>query len=318
MYSFTNESTVRPAPSEAAPVVMVGIPAYNEEKRVGAIVAAAVSFCNFVVVVDDGSKDDTAKHAADAGAKVIIHPSNQGYGGALQTIFQTARKYLPDILVIMDSDGQHNPTDIPQLIHKITEGYDVVIGSRFLNRLSMNKIPGYRKIGMKVLDTATQMAAPHIHITDSQSGFRAYRRDAYSLIHLSGDGMSAGSEILVQLNDAHMRIAEIPIDVRYDLQETSSQNPFRHGLSVLMDVARFVTIRRPVLVFGVPGGMILTVGIILAVRAFDIVARTGIWATNVTLMSGLMLMMGLLLIVTALILYAVSRMIQMAIRGYHE
>ena len=298
-----------------APVVMVGMPAYNEEARVGTTVEAVKKYHYFVVVVDGGSKDATAKVAADAGAKVVMHGVNQGYGGALQTLFKTAQKYQPDILIIIDSDGQHNPADVPRLVDKIQEGYDVVIGSRFLSEEGKKKIPEYRKLGMKVLDKATQMATPNIHITDSQSGFRAYAKRAYNLIHLSGDGMSAGSEILMQLNDNHMRISEIPISVRYDLEGTSSQNPFRHGLSVLANVLLFVTVRRPIFSFGVPGIVVLSFGLVLAVRAFDIVAHTGTWAIPITLLSWMLLIMGMLLCGGALILYAVERVIGMAMRG---
>lgn len=294
--------------------VMVGMPAYNEEKRISTVISEIQKHCGFVVVVDDGSNDNTAKFAAASGAKVVMHKVNRGYGGALRTIFKTAREYQPDILIIIDSDGQHNPTDIPRMIDKIKEGYDVVIGSRFLTRESKAQIPSYRKFGMKVLDTATQMATPNIRITDSQSGFRAYSKEAYNLIHLSGDGMSAGSEILVQLDSARMKIAEIPINVRYDLDGTSSQNPLRHGVSVLMNVVRFVTIRRPVLSFGLPGSLALFVGVILAIWAFDIVAQTGIWSTAITLLAALLSYMGVLLIVTGLILYAISQMVDMAVR----
>lgn len=288
---------------------MVGMPAYNEETRVGTTVEAVKKFHYFVVVVDDGSKDETAKVAASAGAKVVMHGVNQGYGAALQTVFKTAQKYQPDILIIIDADGQHNPADVPRMVSKIQEGYDVVIGSRFLSEEGKKKIPGYRKLGMKVLDKATQMAAPNIHITDSQSGFRAYTKEAYNQIHSLGDGMSAGSEILMQLNDNHMRISEIPISVRYDLEGTSSQNSFRHGLSVLVKVLLFVTVRKPMVSFGVPGIVILFCGGVLAVRAFDIVVRTGTWAMPVTLLSGMLLIMGMLLCGGALILYAVDQVI---------
>lgn len=297
------------------PSVMVAMPAYNEEERVGDIIAAVKPYATVVTVVDDGSKDRTVSASEKAGAMVIRHRVNQGYGGALRTIFLTAQKYQPDILVIMDSDGQHDPSDVPRFIEKILEGYDVVIGSRFLNKESRDMIPGYRKFGMRILDRATMMAAPKIEITDSQCGYRAYAKNAYNVIHLSGEGMSAGSEILVQLSDNRMRIGEIPIEVRYDLDGTSSQNPLRHGVSVLMNVIRFITIRRPVTSFGIPGLIIVLIGVILAVKALEISTTSGVWSPTITIMAGLMLVMGMLMIIAALILYAVAQMIQMAVRG---
>ncbi len=303
------------AQSSGFPTVMVGMPAYNEELRVGTTVSEVKPYADVVVVVDDGSKDKTVEIAENAGAMVIRHKVNRGYGGALRTIFRTAKKYKPDILVIIDSDGQHDPADVPRFIEKIEDGYDVVIGSRFLSKESQEKIPAYRRFGMKVLDRATDMALGNAHVTDSQSGFRAYTRDAYTVVNISGDGMSAGSEILVQLCDRKMSIGEIPISVRYDIGDTSSQSPVKHGVSVLMNVVRFVTIRRPMTVFGVPGVVILVVGIVLAIKAFEIVAQTGIWATNMTLGAAMLLVMGMLLVSVALILYTISQMIGMTVRG---
>lgn len=293
------------------PSVMIAMPAYNEQERVGTTASTAKPFADVVIVVDDGSKDNTVLVAEEAGAMVIRHRVNQGYGGALRTIFLTAQKYKPDILIIIDSDGQHDPKDVPRFIEKIMEGYDAVIGSRFLRKSSKDKIPGYRKFGMMILDRATMMAAGNIRVSDSQCGYRAYARSAYEVIRLSGDGMSAGSEVLVQLSDSRMKVGEIPIEVRYDLKETSSQNPFKHGITVLMNVLRFVTIRRPIAAFGVPGLIIIVIGAILAFQALDIAAKTAFWSPTITLVSMMLLMMGMLLIITALILHAVAQMIQM-------
>jgi glycosyltransferase involved in cell wall biosynthesis len=301
-------------PSSTKPSVMVAMPAYNEQERVGATVAAVKPYADVVVVVDDGSKDNTITAAEDAGAVVIRHRINQGYGGALRTIFLTAQKYKPDILIIIDSDGQHDPKDVPRFVEKIQEGYDVVVGSRFLNKSSTDMIPGYRKFGMKVLDHATMMVAGNIRVTDSQCGYRAYAKSAYTVIHPSGSGMSAGSEILVQMSDHRVKVGEIPIKVRYDIDGTSSQNPFRHGVTVLMNVVRFVTIRRPVTAFGIPGVIIMVIGIILAIQALQISAETGAWSPTITLVSMMMLMMGMLLVIAALILYAVAQMILMMVR----
>jgi len=298
-------------PLSEKPSVMVAMPAYNEQDRVGATVAAVKPFADVVVVVDDGSKDNTIAAAEEAGAVIIRHRINQGYGGALRTIFLTAQKYKPDILIIIDSDGQHDPQDVPRFVEKIQEGYDVVIGSRFLEKKSADMIPGYRKLGMKVLDRATMMAAGNIRVSDSQCGYRAYAKSAYTVIHPSGKGMSVSSEILVQLSDHQLKVGEIPIEVRYDIDGTSSQNPFRHGITVLMNVVRFVTIRRPVTAFGIPGLIVLVIGVILAVQALDISAKTGFWSPTITIVAGLMLVMGMLLCCVALILYAVAQMIGM-------
>ncbi|CAJ0600708.1 unnamed protein product [Cylicocyclus nassatus] len=206
---------------------MAAMPAYNEELRIGAMVEAVKPYVDTVVVVDDGSRDKTVQIAEEAGAMVFRHVDNKGYGGALQTIFKIANKYKPDILVILDSDGQHNPSDIPHFIEKVNEGYDLVIGSRFLTQESQERIPRYRKVGMKVLDMATDLSLAGTHVSDSQCGYRAYTRDAYTKIHISGVGMSAGSEILVQITEHKLPIGEIPIVVRYDLEGDTLESTVR-------------------------------------------------------------------------------------------
>ena len=297
------------------PTVMVAMPAYNEERRVGNTVAGVKPYADVVVVVDDGSKDKTVAVAEEAGAVVVRHRRNKGYGGALNTIFMTAKKYKPDILVIIDSDGQHNPEDVPRFVSKIAEGYDVVIGSRFLTPESKAMIPGYRKLGMKVLDTATDMVTNGAHVSDSQSGFRAYTRDAYNVVNISGNGMSAGSEILMQISDRKLAIGEIPISVRYDLEDTSSQNPIRHGVSVLMNLVRFISIRRPMTFFGLSGSFVLLVGIGVWLWALEIFMSSGSMPLTMALVGGFVVIVGLLLMVSGLILYSISQMMNMVVVG---
>ena len=297
--------------AEKKPTVMVAMPAYNEERRIAETVSGVKPYADVVVVVDDGSKDKTVAVAEKEGAMVLRHKVNKGYGGALRTIFQTAKKYKPDILVIIDSDGQHNPADVPRFVAKVAEGYDVVIGSRFLTEESQRKIPGYRKLGMKVLDSATVMAMNGVHVSDSQSGFRAYTREAYNAVNISGNGMSAGSEILMQVSDRKLPIGEIPISVRYDLEDTSSQNPIRHGISVLMNLVRFVSIRRPMTFFGIGGGLIFAVGIAVCIWAMNIFLSSGGWPVTMTLVGGLIVIVGLLLMTTGLILYSITQMMSM-------
>ena len=134
----------------------------------------------------------------------------------------------------MDADGQHNPADIEKVLEPLLHGAEVVNGSRFLDKTT-NTIPHYRRLGMKVLDTATTSAGVKKG-TDTQSGFRAYGKKAISIISISGQGMSAGSEILIQISNKNLTLAEVPINVRYDLEDTSTQNPLSHGVSVLYHI----------------------------------------------------------------------------------
>ncbi len=113
-------------------IVVVGIPAFNEEKTIAKIVIGAQKYAQLVVVCDDGSTDLTAEIAERLGAVVVRHKKNLGYGGALQSLFKRARELQADVLVTLDSDGQHDPEEIPQLIKPIEDGVaEVVFGSRF-------------------------------------------------------------------------------------------------------------------------------------------------------------------------------------------
>src|SRR5947208_1852758 len=112
--------------------VLVCIPAYNEAKHIADIVRDAKPCCSEVIVCDDGSVDDTGNIARNSGATVISHQINKGYGAAIKTLFDIARMKNADIIVTLDSDGQHNVSEIPKIIEPIvTQGVDVVIGSRF-------------------------------------------------------------------------------------------------------------------------------------------------------------------------------------------
>jgi glycosyltransferase involved in cell wall biosynthesis len=109
---------------------LVGIPAYNEENTIGVVVKRSLLYSDKVIVVDDGSNDNTAKIAKENGATVISHKKNQGYGAAVITLFDRARQENASLLTIIDGDGQHNPDQIPLLVNTLQENnVDVVIGS---------------------------------------------------------------------------------------------------------------------------------------------------------------------------------------------
>jgi len=288
---------------------LVAMPAYNEESAIAKTVLGAKSHADSVLVVDDGSKDETVAIAEALGAIVVRHEVNRGYGGALQTIFSTARKMGVEELVIIDADGQHNPQEIPGLLAGLRQGSDVVIGSRFAGG-NGEGVPAYRKVGMKVLDTATAFAGSNLTITDSQSGFRAYGRKAIETIHINGDGMSAGSEILVQVSDHNLRIAEVPIRVRYDIEGTSSENPVSHGVGVLMNIVKLISLRRPLVFFGIPGTLLACVGVAAEIYTFSQYYRTGAFHYIVFTGGFSMLILGLLLGTVGIILFSLVQIMQ--------
>ena len=290
-------------------LIIAAMPAYNEESTIAKVILKVRKYVKHVIVVDDGSNDATAEIAEALGAIVIRHPENRGYGSALQTIFKTARDLDADALVILDSDGQHNPDDIPSLMKPLKEGIDIVIGSRFIGK-NGNHIPAYRVVGMKILDTATKFAG-NLDVTDTQSGFRAYGREAIRSIKVSGDGMSAGSEILLQIQDHHFSLAEVPISVRYDVRNGSKKNPISHGLDVLSNIIGIIGYKRPLITFGVPGGLLTIFGASTTLYTVTELYTGGPFH-SVMFISGITsLILGLLLVTTSLILNSLVQVMMM-------
>ena len=215
-----------------------------------------------VIVVDDGSNDATAEVAALAGAEVICHPGNKGKGGALKTGFTAASG--ADIIVTMDTDGQHNPDEIPVLVAPILSGEaDIVNGSRYLDGKDRNT-PLYRRVGQKVLDTFSNINS-RLDITDTQSGFRAFAGSAVSAFKFRDDGFGIESEMLMDAAKVGLRIVEVEIGVRYDV-DCSTEHPVSHG--VLVKVLYDMELNRPLYYFTVPGMVMALVGIELGSNMF--------------------------------------------------
>src|SRR2546425_12865457 len=131
------------APKVQPVSLLAAIPAFNEQKTIGSVVLTAQRYATKVIVIDDGSEDETAWVAEQAGATVIRHPANRGYGAALRSCFEYARESEFGVLVILDGDGQHRPEMIPEVVAPVNQGKaDVSIGSRFLDGNKAGGVPG--------------------------------------------------------------------------------------------------------------------------------------------------------------------------------
>ncbi|MBA4453269.1 MAG: glycosyltransferase family 2 protein, partial [Nitrosopumilaceae archaeon] len=235
------------------------IPAYNEEDTIQKIVTKSLPHVDRVVVCDDGSTDNTAKIARDAGA-IVISQSNQGYGAAISSLFDYSRKENAQIMVTLDGDGQHNPDQIPLLIDAITaHNVDVAIGSRFLD--DTTQASGYRKTGIKIITSASNYGT-NFKISDSQSGFRAYSKDAIDAIHPTEQGMSVSTEILLKISNKGLSVAEVPITISYQ-GDTSEQHSVTHGVGVLANTIKYVSIKHPLQFYGIPGLTLIIAGLVL-------------------------------------------------------
>ena len=206
-------------------MIIVGIPAFNEERNIAKVVLLAKRYADVVIVVDDGSSDLTAEIAASTGAEVVRHNWNMGYGGCLATLFRKAREKAAEVLVTLDGDGQHDPRDIPKLVAPILEGRaDLVIGSRFIDQAT--SIPGYRRAGIMAITLLSNASGPSV--TDAQSGLRAYGAEAIKAIFPGELGMGASTELLSKAGESGLKIEEVPVMISYE-DAAPTNNPKYHG-----------------------------------------------------------------------------------------
>jgi glycosyltransferase involved in cell wall biosynthesis len=291
------------------PFVVVGIPAFNEENSIARIVIEAQKHAEEVIVCDDGSSDLTAQIAERLGAQVIRHKQNKGYGAAIKSLFQQALTLGADVLVTLDGDGQHNASEIPQVLKPIINGKaDVVIGSRFIDQQGTAEMPAYRKLGAQVITKLVNGSAS-TGVKDSQSGFRAYNRQAIERLSVSEAGMGASVQILLEASKRNLKITEVPSTCKYETcnDSTSTENPFTHGLGVIMSLIRLIVEERPLTVLGIPGIICLFGGLGFGTWMLQLYAATHSIITNVALGALAFIMIGFFMLSTAITLFAISR-----------
>ncbi len=212
--------------------VWIVIAAYNEEHSIGAVLKELVKagYKN-VVVVDDGSVDDTSRIAKQHTKNVVKHVINRGQGAALKTGIDFALNEGADIVVTFDADGQHRVEDIPVLIAPVKNGeVDVALGSRFLK--SGSNVPFFRKIMLKGGILLVWLFYG-ISLTDVHNGFRALSRHAAEQIEITMDQMEHASEILSEIRRHHLKYVEVPVIIRYTAYSQA------HGQSSLNAVKIF-------------------------------------------------------------------------------
>lgn len=289
---------------------IAALPAKDEENHIAKVILGCKDLVDEVIVINDGSKDATADIARALGAIVIEHDINRGYGAAIKTCFKTAKERDADIMVILDSDGQHDPRDIINVMKPMNngDGIDIVIGSRYISN-NGNSIPTYRKIGMKILDFAT-ISTGSVKVSDSQSGFRSYSRRAIEQISLNGNsGMFAGSDILFQAKELGLKIFEVPISCRYD-QGKSSQHPISHGLSVLTGIFGRLIYKKPLFYFSFIGIILLIFGGGISMWSVQRYVASGHLPFGPSIAMLLFLILGTLSLFSGLMLHNMERIIK--------
>jgi glycosyltransferase involved in cell wall biosynthesis len=286
--------------------LLIVIPAFNKESSIAEVILKAKAFSPEVLVYDDGSSDNTADVAEQNGAIVIRNARNRGYGRALNTLFQTAVIMKVDLVITIDSDGQHDPEQIPRLLQPLIENKaDIVIGSRFLTSDDKTNVPKYRSFGIKTITKFTQ-AACFDKITDATSGFRAYSLNSLSKLHLQENGMAISTEILLKASEANLRIVEVPITTKkYDINDSSTQNPLRLGWDVISHVIRFLSLKHPMIFYGIPGLVFLIFSSFFMYSAVDLFSSTRYISTNLIIISIGLALFGIILLATGAIAYTI-------------
>ena len=295
---------------ESKPFVVVAIPAFNEEKAIAQVILQAQKYANRVIVCDDGSRDMTAEIAEKLGAEVIRHGRNLGYGAALQSLFKKAMALNADVLVTLDADGQHDPSEIPTVVAPIVDGGgDVVIGSRFVDANGTAEMPLYRQLGARLIAKLVNGRSKK-RVSDAQSGFRAYNRKALDCLSLVEAGMGASVEILLDARRHDLKICEVSSSCKYHNGEVapSKENPVMHGMGVVASIIRLIVEEKPLMILGIPGLLCLFAGIAFGVWMLQLYAIEHQIVTNIALASIAFVLIGFFLLSTAITLYAISRL----------
>ena len=288
-------------------MLIIGIPAYNEEKNIASIILKLKESADKIIVCNDGSTDLTGKISEELNVITIHHKENLGYGAAIRSIFLKAKELDGDILVTFDADGQHNIADIKNVILPIEKKQsDVVIGSRFLTK--SNSVPQYRKLGIDIITKVTNSSL-NKKLTDAQSGFRAYSKDVLRKIIPTDTGMGVSTELLIKSSSLGFRISEVPINVSYE-GETSTHNPVSHGVDVLLSTIKYTALERPLRFYGIPAVVFLVIGLSFTFLSIQFYAEVGRLSTNLTLISAGTVLIGVILAVTAILLFSLTSIVK--------
>ena len=288
--------------------IIVGIPAFNEEKNIAVLITQLKKIADKIIVCNDGSTDLTSKIAEELGATVINHEKNLGYGAAIRSIFLKSKDLDGDILVTFDADGQHRTEDINSVINPIINGEsDLVIGSRFLDE-SEKDVPKYRKAGINLITKITN-ATIKKQLTDSQSGFRAYSKKVVNELNPSESGMGISTEILIKASAKNFRISEVPIKITY-FGDTSTHNPITHGSSVILSTIKFTSIEHPLKFYGIPSIIFFIIGISFTYFAAQYYTEIGRLSTNLTIVAASTVLIAVVLLITSILLYSLVSVVR--------
>lgn len=226
--------SVASAPLSRRAETAVVMPVYNEATVVAGVIRELVELGIVVIAVDDGSSDHSAQEIDKAGALRVTHPINLGQGGALQTGFEAALRFTDArYIATFDADGQHQAKDLLGMVEKIKEGYDVVLGSRFLD--GKTEMSWLRR---RILKTATKVLnrGSRVQLTDAHNGLRLVTREVCANIDLAHIGMAHATELEQILTHSDLRVTEYPVHILYTEYSRSKGQPLLNSVNILADI----------------------------------------------------------------------------------
>ena len=288
--------------------IVACIPAYNEERTIAGVIVRALRYVDNVVVCDDGSMDLTGEIAQGLGVQLVRHERNMGKGVALRTAFRCAKDLKPDVIVMLDGDGQHDPSEIPQLIEPVMSGEaDMVVGSRYVEGSRVDA-PLYRRMGLRLIN-AISGSSGDSGVRDTQSGFRAFSTNALDVVlECEVEGYGVETEQLALAHRLNLRVVEVPVAIKYSgLERISKKNPAYHGIELVDTVLRLIVEERPLLFLALPGTVLFLIGVGFGVYFLWYFNLTRFFSVPMALITVGAVFLGMLLIVSSMMLFAIKR-----------
>jgi len=282
--------------------IVVTVPAYNEGKTIGLVlngiheVMQKEGYDYEILVLDDGSKDDTAKIARESKATVFSHPMNYGLAETFRTEIEKSLELGADIIVHFDADGQYLAEEIPLLITKLDEGNDLVLGSRFKGKIE--EMPLMKRLGNKAFSKAISYITG-LRVSDGQTGFRAFTKQVAKEIRITS-GHTYTQEQIIRAVRQKFRIAEVPITFAKRMSGKSRlmRNPFDYAVKAWINIFRIFRDHEPLKFFGIIGLVFLAVGLAIGFWLLYLFITTGkIGHTPSAIMSILLILMGVQIVI---------------------
>lgn len=292
--------------------ILVVIPAFNEESKIGDVIERIPDFIDKIIVINDGSTDNTAKVAIKNGAVVVSHMKNIGVGAAFKTGVKKALEMNCDVMVNMDADGQFNPADIEKLVKPIIDAdAEFVTASRFIDREFYPEMPRAKFIGNMFMSRFISWLTRQ-RFYDVSCGFRAYNRETLQKLNLFGD-FTYTQETFIDLAFKNISILEVPIHVKGKREEGKSRvasNLFRYGYRTLKIIIRSFRDYKPFRLFGYLSLFSWILGIGFAIFLGYYYLKTGSFTPHkwAGFLAGFMLLMGLLFLLIGFIMDMFARM----------